>query len=468
MRASLLLLLVLAGCGSPSAATSEGRRAGGPNVVLIFADDLGFADLGAYGAKGFRTPWLDRLASEGTRFADFSVPQAVCSASRAALLTGCYPNRVGIVGALGPKSVEGLHPNELTIAEALKTRGYATAVYGKWHLGHHAAHLPTRHGFDDWYGLPYSNDMWPRHPETPGAYPELPLMERERVVEINPDQSKLTGEYARRGVAFMEANKDKPFFLYLAHTMPHVPLFASKDFKGTTPRGLYGDVIEEIDASVGLILEALDRLGLTKDTLVIFTSDNGPWLSYGDHAGSAGPLREGKGTSFEGGVRVPCVMRWPGFVSAGAVSVEPAMTIDLFPTIAALAGAALPAHRVDGLDLRPLFQGGRSPRQESWYYWNRELQAVRLGRWKLHLPHEYRSLDGRPGGKDGLPSAYVRKRIELALFDLEKDPSESTNLALKHPEIVSRLFEAAERARAELGDSALKRDGRGVRPPGKA
>src|SRR5687767_7067976 len=252
-----LALILVAGCGH-AVATAGGGRVGGPNVVLIFADDLGFADLGAYGAKGYRTPWLDRLAAEGTRFADFSVPQAVCSASRAALLTGCYPNRVGIIGALGPKSVEGLHPNEITIAKALKTRGYATAVYGKWHLGHHPPHLPHRHGFDDWYGLPYSNDMWPRHPETPGAYPELPLMERERVVRLNPDQSQLTGEYARRGVAFIEANKDKPFFLYLPHSMPHVPLFASKDFKGRTSRGLYGDVIEEIDASVGEILKTLD------------------------------------------------------------------------------------------------------------------------------------------------------------------------------------------------------------------
>lgn len=460
-----LALLLLGGC--QAVATSEGRREGGPNVVLIFCDDLGFADLACTGASGYRTPNIDRLAREGTRFADFSVPQAVCSASRAALLTGCYPNRVSLLGALGPKSAEGLHPDETTLPELLKTRGYATAAYGKWHLGHLPPHLPTRHGFDDWYGLPYSNDMWPRHPETPGAYPELPLMERERVVQLNPDQSKLTGEYARRAVAFIEANRSKPFFVYLAHSMPHVPLFASKDFAGRTSKGLYGDVLEEIDASVGLVLDALDRLRLTKDTLLIFTSDNGPWLSYGDHGGSAGPLREGKGTSFEGGVRVPCLMRWPGLVSAGAVRIDPAMSIDLFPTIAALAGAALPSRAIDGLDLRPMFLGGPSPRKEAWYYWGRELQAVRIGRWKLHLPHEYRSLDGKPGGRGGIPVKYVVKRVDLSLFDLDADPAESTNLAAKRPEMVSRLLEAAERARAELGDSAQKREGRGVRPPGK-
>jgi arylsulfatase A-like enzyme len=460
MRFSLLLLL--AGCQASGPAAKRG-----PNVVLIFADDLGYADLGAFGAKGYRTPRLDRLAAEGIRLTDFSVPQAVCSASRAALLTGCYPNRVGILGALGPSSRIGLHPDELTLAEALKTRGYATAAYGKWHLGHRPPHLPARHGFDEWFGLPYSNDMWPRHPENPKAFPDLPLMEGEKVLELNPDQARLSDAYARRAEAFIEANQERPFFVYLAFSMPHVPLFASKDFLGTTPRGLYGDVLEELDASVGRVLGALDRLGLSKDTLVVFTSDNGPWLSYGEHAGSAEPLREGKGTAFEGGVRVPCVLRWPGGLPAGVERTGPAMSIDLYPTILSAAGAAPPAKAIDGLDLGPMLRGGPSPRSEAWYHWGRELHAVRSGPLKLHLPHEYRSLDGRPGGRDGLPAKYAQKRIELSLFDLAADPGETRDLASERPDDVRRLMEVVERARAELGDAALKRDGRGVRPPGR-
>jgi arylsulfatase A len=460
MRFSLLLLL--AGC---QAAAPSPKR--GPNVVLIFADDLGYADLGAFGAKGYRTPHLDRLAAEGLRLTDFSVPQAVCSASRAALLTGCYPNRIGILWALGPKSEIGLHPDELTLAEALKARGYATAAYGKWHLGHRPPHLPARHGFDEWFGLPYSNDMWPRHPENPKAFPDLPLMEGEKVVELNPDQSRLSEAYARRAAGFIEANQARPFFVYLAFTMPHVPLFASKEFLGRTSKGLYGDVLEELDASVGRVLGTLDRLGLSKDTLVVFTSDNGPWLSYGDHAGSAGPLREGKGTAFEGGVRVPCVLRWPAVLPAGVERKGPAMTIDLFPTILSAAGAAAPGKAIDGLDLGPMLRGGPSPRTEAWYYWGRELHAVRSGSLKLHLPHEYRSLDGRPGGRGGIPAKYVQKRAELSLYDLDADPGETRDLSGERPDDVRRLMELVERARAELGDAALKREGRGARPPGR-
>jgi arylsulfatase A-like enzyme len=453
---SAALLLVLAGCGTPQEA--PGRA---PNVVLVFADDLGYGDLGCTGAKGYATPHLDRMAAEGVRFTNFYVAQAVCSASRAALLTGCYPNRVSILGALGPGSKTGLHPDEVTLAELLKARGYATACFGKWHLGDNPMFLPTRQGFDEYFGLPYSNDMWPFHPERPGGFPPLPLIDQEKVVETNPDQTKLTSSYTDRAVRFIEKNRDRPFFLYVPHSMPHVPLFAGPDFKGKTERGLFGDVIAEIDHSVGRILHTLRRLGLDERTLVVFTSDNGPWLSYGDHAGSAGPYREGKGTMFEGGVRVPAIFRWPGRIPAGKVCTKMAATIDIVSTVA---GAPVG----DGKNLWPLLTNpdGPSPRDEYYFYWGNELHAVRQGPWKLHFPHGYRSLDG-PGGKGGVPAKYVQRQIGLALYNLEDDPGESADVAAKHPDVVERLKAVGEKAREDLGDSLQKRAGRNVRPAGR-
>ena len=443
-----------------------------PNVVLIFADDLGYADVGVYGAKGFKTPNLNRLGREGRRFTDFYVAQAVCSASRAALLTGCYPNRIGIAGALGPNARHGLNNSEMTIAELLKQRGYATALFGKWHLGHHPEFLPTRHGFDEYFGLPYSNDMWPRHPEArSGTYPDLPLIENEKVLQKNPDQSQLTTWYTERAVQFIGRNKDRPFLLYLAHTMPHVPLFVSDKFKGKSRRGLYGDVIMEIDWSVGRILGTLKQHKLDRDTLVIFTSDNGPWLSYGDHAGSSGPLREGKGTAWEGGVRVPCLMRWPGRIPARSVCGEPAMTIDFLPTLARLINGTLPAHKIDGLDIWPLIAGepnAKSPHAAYFFYYNvGELHAIRSGRWKLVLPHTYRTLAGRAGGAGGTPAKYESARTDLALYDLETDIGESTNVAGRYPEVVKRLKALVEQAREDLGDSLTHRAGKNVREPGR-
>jgi arylsulfatase A-like enzyme len=440
-----------------------------PNVVIVFADDMGYGDVGCYGAKGFATPNLDRLAAEGIRFTDFYVAQAVCSASRAALLTGCYPNRIGILGALGPGSKHGIHENEMTIAEVLKPRGYATAIYGKWHLGHLPKFLPTRHGFDDYYGLPYSNDMWPKHPENPKAYPDLPLVEREKTIQLNPDQAQLTTAYTERAVQFIEKNKERPFFLYVPHNMPHVPLFVSDRFQGKSKQGLYGDVIMEIDWSVGQILAALKKHGLDEQTLVIFTTDNGPWLSYGAHAGSAGPLREGKGTTWDGGVRVPLLARWPGKIPAGKVCREPAMTIDLLPTVAKLADAELPRHPIDGRDIGALLRGeatAKSPHEALYFYWGRELQAVRSGPWKLHCPHDYRTLAGKPGGTGGIPSKYQQAKTGLALYNLETDIGEKTDVSGKNPEVVARLKTLAEKAREELGDAATKRDGKGVRPAG--
>ncbi|WP_169980753.1 sulfatase family protein [Tautonia rosea] len=440
-----------------------------PNVVIIFTDDQGYADVGVLGAEGFETPHLDRMAAEGRTFTSFYAAQAVCSASRAALLTGCYPNRIGIIGALGPGSKTGLNPNEVTIAEMLKPLGYATAIFGKWHLGDDPQFLPTRHGFDEYFGLPYSNDMWPNHPTAGDRYPPLPLIEGEEVIELNPDQRNLTTWYTERAVSFIERNKDQPFFLYVPHSMPHVPLFVSDKFDGKSERGLYGDVIMEIDWSVGQILDTLRRLDLSENTLVVFTSDNGPWLSYGDHGGSAGPLREGKGTTFDGGQREPTLAWWPGHIPAGTSTDEPAMTIDLLPTIAALTGASVPDHPIDGLDISPLLLGdpdARSPHDALYFYWARELQAVRSGPWKLHLPHDYRSLNG-DGGSGGQPAPYISRTIGLALFNLDNDIGESTDVKDDHPEVVDRLQALVERARAELGDTSTDQQGSGVRPPGR-
>jgi arylsulfatase A-like enzyme len=453
-------------CAAPPALAAPSPP---PNFVIILADDLGYADVGCFGAERIKTPNLDRMAAQGVRFNSFYVAQAVCSASRTALLTGCYPNRVGILGALGPKSQVGVSANERTIAGVLKTRGYATAIFGKWHLGDAPPFLPLRHGFDEYFGLPYSNDMWPRHPSNPKAYPPLPLIEGERTVQEMPDQTQLTTWYTERAVRFIERHADRPFFLYVPQSMPHVPLHVSAKFRGKSKRGLYGDVIREIDWSVGQILQALQRHRLEDRTLVIFTSDNGPWLLYGDHAGQAKPLREGKGTVFEGGVRVPCIMRWPGKIPAGAVCGELATTMDLLPTLGRLAGAELPADRVlDGKDIWSLISNptsARTPHEAFFYYWGRELQAVRSGKWKLHLPHSYPHPD--PPGAGALPGKQVTQRIDRALYDLDADVSETTNLAERFPDVVQRLQALAERAREDLGDSATKREGKNVRPPGR-
>ncbi len=443
-----------------------------PNIVIIFIDDMGYADIGPFGAKGYKTPNLDRMAKEGIRFTSFYVAQGVCSASRAALLTGTYPNRIGIHGALGPNAKHGISDNEVTIAEMLKTKGYATAIYGKWHLGHHPQFLPTRHGFDEYFGLPYSNDMWPNHPEAkPGTYPPLPLIENDKVIQLMPAQAQLTRQYTEHAVSFIERNKDKPFFLYVPHTMVHVPLFVGEKFNGSSQAGLYADIVQELDWSVGEILNTIKTQGLDKDTLVIFTSDNGPWLSYGEHAGSAGPLREGKGTAWDGGVREPFIARWPGRIPAGRTTREPAMTIDLLPTIAKLAKADLPPHKIDGLDIWPLLKGdakAKNPHAAYFFYYNtNELQAIRSGKWKLVLPHTYRTLGDQPKAKDGIPVKYSNVKAGLELYDLESDIGEKNNIAAKHPDVVQRLEALAEQAREDMGDSLTKRVGKGAREPGR-
>ncbi|MEL6925645.1 MAG: sulfatase-like hydrolase/transferase, partial [Bacteroidota bacterium] len=350
----------------------------------------------------------------------------------------------------------------------------ATAIYGKWHLGDDSTMLPTAQGFDEYFGIPYSNDMWPMHPwqGTIFNFPELPLMENETVIDTLEEQSQITTQYTERAVAFIEKNKDQPFFLYVPHSMPHVPLFVSDKFKGKSAAGLYGDVIEEIDWSTGEILKALKENGVADNTLVIFTSDNGPWLSYGGHSGRALPLREGKGTALEGGVRVPCIVRWPEQIAAGTVIDAPAMTIDWLPTIAEITGAQLPKKTIDGQSITKLLQNPEtaSPHHEAYYFYYKqnELHGVLSGdgRWKLYFPHQYRSLNGREGTNDGLPIDYEQNKMTLELYDLKNDISETKDVAAAHPEIVEQLSQLADQMRAALGDKLTNQEGTQRRPTG--
>ncbi len=465
----VLFVVLLSACGGPM----PGDVPSAPNVVIIFVDDMGYADIGSYGATAYETPHLDQMAAEGTRFTDFYVSQPVCSASRASLLTGSYANRIGIHGALGPGSTHGIHDDEVTLAELFKSKGYATAVFGKWHLGHHPQFLPTRHGFDEFYGIPYSNDMWPYHPENPEAWGDLPTFEGEEIIGYNTDQSRFTTDFTTRAVEFIRtrAASDTPFFLYLAHPMPHVPLFVSDERTGESGVGLFGDVIEEIDWSVGQIMSALREASVDQNTLVMFASDNGPWLSYGNHAGSAEPLREGKGTAFEGGVRVPFIVRWPGVIPGGGEVSTPAMTIDVFPTLAQVIGADLPDRTIDGKSIWGLMSGETtiSPQEAYYFYYRRnELHAIRSGKWKLHFPHTYRSMIGREPGRDGIPGIYDNSReIGRALYDLETDISESRDVSDRFPEVVERLSRLADQKRAELGDALTGVEGTGLRAPGR-
>ncbi len=472
MIAGAAALQVLAGAPAQGAEMNKT-----PNVVLIYTDDQGYADLGSFGAQGFQTPNIDQMAREGRRFSDFHVAQPICSASRASLLTGCYPNRIGINGALSPHSKIGISQNETTLAQLFKKQGYATGMIGKWHLGDAPQFLPTNRGFDSYFGIPYSHDMWPLHPQTPKAYPPLPLMENTSVVnpDLQPaDLEQLTTNYTKHAVDFIDQNRDKAFFLYLAHNLPHVPLFVSEKFKGKSEKGLYGDVIEEIDWSVGEVNKALKRNHLDENTIVIFASDNGPWLSYGEHAGSAYPLREGKGTSWEGGTRVPCVMRWPGHIPANTVCDDMLMTIDILPTLAKIIGAPLPETAIDGLDVWPLLSGAagaQNPHDAYYFYYeNNQLQAVTSGdgRWKMVLPHTYRTLNGREGRDDGLPINYEQVQLKKPeLYDLRADQGEARNVAEENPNIVAQLQIAAEKARTELGDALTNRIGSGVRGVGR-
>ena len=449
MRLLLILILSL---------SYSSLNAQSPNIIFILADDLGYADLGCYGAAGIQTPRIDQMAKEGIKLTSFYAMPS-CSPSRAALMTGCYPQRVGIPFVVGPEGPNwtkdkfniGLNPREETLAEILKKKGYATVCVGKWHLGHLPEHLPTHHGFDEYFGLPYSNDMWPANGK---EWPDLPLVEGEKVIETNPDQSQLTQRYTQRALGFIEQHQEEPFFLYLAHSMPHVPLFASAPFQGQSAISLYGDVIQELDASTGAILDKLQELGLDENTLVIFTSDNGPWLDYGNHAGSAKPWREGKLTSFEGGVRVPFVARWPAQIASGTTSDALSGLIDILPTLVETAEATAPSLPIDGQSLRQVLSGShdataleREPRV--YYYFNGvELEAVRKGLWKLHFPHSYRHVVDV--GTDGERGETKYPILEQSLFNLETDPGEQYSVLEQHPEITRELQQLGEAYAQEL------------------
>ena len=474
-------LASLISCG-PSGYNADSLSEELPNIVLIFVDDMGYGDIGVYGATGFRTPNLDRMAADGMKFNDFLVSHAVCSASRAALLTGCYGNRVGIPGVLNPLSDEGLNPEEVTIADMLATKGYRSIAIGKWHLGHHPEFLPLNQGFDEYLGIPYSNDMWPylydnqrATPQTharKASFPELPLIQDTvKIGEIlnMDDQNRMTTLFTEKATQFINDNRDQPFFVYLAHPMPHVPLAVSEKFRGKSEQGLYGDVIMEIDWSVGEIVRVLEENGLTENTFVIFTSDNGPWLNFGDHGGSAGGLREGKGTVFEGGNRVPCIMKWPSVIPPGTTCKSLASTIDLLPTFAAITGAPLPENKIDGVNILPLLKGeeGNIPRETFWYYnrWRNDLAAVRYKNWKLVFDHQGRSYEGHAPGENGMPGETTANfPHQSGLYDLRRDPGERYDLMEYYPEIVEKLEEIADIARSDLGDGLRGIQGENIRP----
>lgn len=449
-KRALILLLSLVGCLS---------AADQPNFVLIFVDDLGYADIGPFGSKLHRTPHLDRMAAEGRRLTSFYVTANVCTPSRSSLMTGSYPRRVGLdenekgQWVLFPGNQEGLHSDEVTMAEMLKEVGYRTGCVGKWHLGDQRAFLPTRQGFDYYFGIPFSNDMGHDSRKQPYRYPPLPLLRMEEVIEEEPDQRLITKRYTEEAVRFIEQSKDGPFFLYLAHTMPHWPQYASEGFAGKSKNGKWGDTVEEIDWSTGQIFAKLEELGIDDNTLVIFTSDNGGATRHG---ASNEPLRGGKGTTWEGGHRVCFLARWPGRVPAGSTSDELAISIDLLPTFATLAGAQVPAgRRIDGKDIGPLLLSEKAeptPHLAYYYYFMTHLNAVRSGRWKLHV--------ARMGGRypDYTPNPV------LELYDLHADVGETRNVAEDYPQVVARLKALANVIRTDIGDG--KRPGTNVRPAG--
>ena len=443
-----------------------------PNIILIFTDDQGYNDVGVFGAEDISTPNLDQMAKDGAKLTNFYAAQAVCSASRAAILTGCYPNRIGIHNALMPNSKVGLNPKETTLAEMLKNKGYATAIFGKWHLGDAEEFMPTKQGFDEYFGIPYSNDMWPLHPQQGSIFDfgPLPLYENERVVDTLTDQTNLTTIITERSVDFIERNKDNPFFLYVPHPQPHVPLYVSDKFKGKSNRGLYGDVIMELDWSVGEIIKSVEKNGLTENTIIIFTSDNGPWLAYGNHSGSASPFREGKGTAWEGGQREPFIIKYPKEIERGIVIDAPLMAIDIFPSLAEVTKSKLPAEVIDGKSAWSLLTGKttESPQEAYFFYYRvNELFGVRYGKWKLYFPHTYRTMDGQEPGKDGLPGEYKMVDLkDIELYDLDSDESETTNVAKSNPKVVAKIQKLANDMRTRLGDTLKEIEGLENRAPG--
>jgi arylsulfatase A-like enzyme len=451
-----------------------------PNVVIIFMDDMGYGDPVCYGGGPYQTPNIDALAMKGMRFTDFYAAQAVCTASRSAILTGCYPTRIGMHGAIDDKSKIALNPNEQTLAEILKAAGYRTAIVGKWHLGSKPPFMPLQNGFDEYFGLPYSNDMWPvDYSGQPwqdtsfwrAKYPPLPLYDGDKVFKIIKtldDQSQLTTMYTQRAVKFISENKKQPFFLYLAQSMVHVPIAASSKFRGKSGAGLFGDVMEEVDWSVGEVMKELKKDGLSDKTLVIFTSDNGPWLTFGNHAGNTGGLREGKGTAWDGGLKVPAIMVWPGKIKPGTVCNKLLTTMDILPTLVGFCKATRPDKKIDGVDMSKVLLGdeNENPRKMFVYYYDKDnLKAIRNQNWKLVFPCISQTY-GSPAtiGRDGFPGKYGTDSVQLGLYNLLTDPGEDRDVKDQYPEVVKQLNEIAEKYRHELGDGLTHTVGTEVRP----
>lgn len=423
-----------------------------PNIILINCDDLGYGDLGCYGSGCNKTPALDTMAREGMRFTDFYMAAPVCSPSRGAMMTGCYPRRIGFDSFEGdcvlfPGHSVGMSDEEVTVAELLKDQGYATKLVGKWHCGDQPEFLPTRHGFDEYYGLPYSNDMGRQSNRF--VRPPLPLLRDEEVIQEQPDQRNLTERYVEECVRFLRDNRDDPFFLYFAHMHVHLPLYAPDRFMKQSDNGRYGAVVECVDWSVDVLMHELNRLGLEENTLVIFTSDNGSRAR--DKGGSNDPLKGRKGTTWEGGMRVPCVMRWTGQIPENTICEEVASAMDFLPTLADLAGTSEPGDRIiDGHNIQPLMRnepGAESPHEAFYFYQGEDLEAVRIGRWKLHV------------AKDG-------EEVQ-ELYDLRNDIGETNNVAAENPDVVRRVEQAADAARKDLGDGIQNMKGENRRPIGR-
>ncbi|TCK83276.1 sulfatase family protein [Albibacterium bauzanense] len=448
-----------------------------PNVIIIMMDDMGYGDIEPYGMTGIPTPNFNRMAKEGTRFTHYNAAQAVCTASRASLLTGSYPNRVGMSGALLPGSKTALNPEEETIASLLKASGYITGMLGKWHLGNEAPYFPLSYGFDSFYGIPYSHDIWPidydgnriTDPNNMrGKWPALPVIEGNKKVDsilTLQQASLLTRTFTEKAVSFIKENKNNPFFLYLAHPMPHVPLVASDKFSGKSEMGVFGDVIMELDWSIGEVLSTLDEEKIADNTILIVISDNGPWLNFGDNAGSSGGFKEGKSTSWEGGTRVPFLIRWPDKIEGGTVNSSLMTNMDLLPTLAKATGSSLPKNKIDGLNFLPLWlhETNKGPREVFYYYFGKNnLEGVRYKNWKLVLPHPSGSYTALHG-KAGHPGVISRVNVPLALYDLAHDPGEAYDVQQLYPEIVQKLIGLAEDARVDLGDDLTQRVGNNIR-----
>jgi len=470
MKGKIVLLTAFMVASSFSAESAE--QGGKPNIIIIYMDDLGYGDLTITGAINYRTPNLDRLAHEGMLFTQYYSPARVCTASRAGLLTGCYPERLGNIRLLFPNSTKGLNPDEEIIPEILRTKGYYSLMIGKWHLGDAHEFMPIQQGFDEYFGMLYSNDMWPygrprrgdKNPEVVRDYPSLWLYDgnkKYQEIKTQDDQDLLTTMFTERAVSFIKNNESRntPFFLYLAHPMPHIPLGVSSRFLGKSKQGEYGDVMLEIDWSIGEIVDALEETGLTENTLIIFTSDNGPWLSFGDHGGLSGAFREGKFTAFEGGYRVPCIIKWPAIIPKGVICNQLVSGIDILPTLANITGAELPKNRIDGVSILPLLKGDMDAEPREFFIYN-QFRAIRNNRFKLVFPHEYNSNIGVLPNDGGRGSGHVKSETDFALYDLRRDPGERSNVIERYQDIADSLMRAMEEYKSELNKNG------GIRPIG--